>query len=515
MSLSLSFSLPPDLPPLPATVVTKDRQIVDTANSVWQFRASSHGGKLLEIDWALLDQDILPAHLGSRACHLSKLYLVRKFQFSKGHTIRNHFEMLRRFFRWAVRSKHLDTGSEFGWGTLNHTIIRLFLDHGMSTGNKGNDFAMLRDFYAWGAFVGQFPEFDRQLALSIKEIRARGNVKGEAVRFHHPTKGPLDSAEQRVVIESVRNGDGAPEDRAVVMIHLELGPNPQSIARLRAYDLKKFEVKTVEDGHSHTHTRYQLALPRVKKRTEQRETVTRPISNELGRLLETLRKDEPDSFLFHWLDPDNPELDAGRAMRRFAEYGGLISPRTGEPLWLAPRRFRHTIATEMAREGASPEKIATVLDHTDLQNVNVYVEASSYVVDQVGDRFDQLFEPIARRFRGTIVDRPESVAPAKQVIPSVSAHLPLLNVGGIGMCGRDVRTDGLCNLAPPITCYGCEFFAAFRDGPHQEVLHALENVQADLKTSSDLRIPMQLDDVIGAARQLVAQIQSEAREGNQ
>jgi hypothetical protein len=35
----------------------------------------------------------------------------------------------------------------------------------------------------------------------------------------------------------------------------------------------------------------------------------------------------------------------------------------------------------MAREGASPEKIASVLDHTDLQNVEVYVETSSYILD--------------------------------------------------------------------------------------------------------------------------------------
>jgi hypothetical protein len=31
MSLSLAASLPSDLPPLPPTVVTKDRQIVDTS----------------------------------------------------------------------------------------------------------------------------------------------------------------------------------------------------------------------------------------------------------------------------------------------------------------------------------------------------------------------------------------------------------------------------------------------------------------------------------------------------
>jgi hypothetical protein len=168
----------------------------------------------------------------------------------------------------------------------------------------------------------------------------------------------------------------------------------------------------------------------------------------------------------------------------------------------------------MARKGASPEKIAGVLDHTDLQNVNVYIETSSYVIDQLGSSFDELFAPLARSFRGEIVDQHKPAMSTMKTVPSSSPLLPILNVGGIGMCGRDIRTEGLCNLAPPLTCYVCEFFAAFRDGPHDEVLLALENVQSELRTSSDIRIPMQLDDVICAARQLVAQIRTEAQEAN-
>ena len=243
MSLSPPTPLPPELPPLPATIVTKDRQVVDISSAVWQFRASSDGGKVIKINWDLLNQSIRPVILSERAYQLCKLHIARKFQFSKAHTIRADFGMFGRFLRWLGAGNHVESVRAFGWGALDHTMFRMYLEHGMTTGEKGNDFARVRDFYAWGAFVGQFPEFDRQLALSIKEIRARGNVKGAAVRFHHPTKGPLDAEEQRLVIESIRRGDGAPEDRAVVMIHLELGPNPQSVVRLRAHDLEKFEVK--------------------------------------------------------------------------------------------------------------------------------------------------------------------------------------------------------------------------------------------------------------------------------
>jgi integrase len=375
MSLSLPTPPPPGLPPLPATVVTKDRQIVDTSMEAWRFRVSNDGGRVVVIDWRSLNRHVHPIVLSQRAYQLCKLYIARKLQFSKGHTIRSDFGMFHRFLRWMAANNYLEKDRVFGWETLDHQLFRLYLAHGMSTGEKGNDFSRLRDFYAWGAFVGQFPEFDRQLALSVKEIRARGNVKGAAVRFQHPTKGPFDLAEQRVLIESIRNAGGAPEDRAIVMIHLELGPNSQSVVRLRVGDFQKFEIKTVENGESRAQTRYQVALPRVKKRKEHWETIARPISYELGRLLETLKKNDMNSFLFHWLHENNPEADVARAMRRFADQCDLLSTRTGSRLQLSPRRFRYTLATEMAREGASPEKIAGVLDHTDLQNVSVYVHA--------------------------------------------------------------------------------------------------------------------------------------------
>lgn len=387
----------------------------------------------------------------------------------------------------------------------------------MTTSAKGNDFARLRDFYHWGAFVQNLPGFDSQVALALKSVRAQENVKGSAVRFGDVLKGPLDSTEQKLLIHAVRAEKGSARDRAVVMVHLELGLNPHATVRMKNDDLLKFTVKTVDRGLSVMMIRYQLAVPRVKKRTEHRETKVRPISSELGQVLEQLRTGTGEGALFHWLDDSNPEREIAVAMHRFVQEARIISPRTGELLRLTPRRFRYTLGTEAAREGAAPAKIAELLDHSDLQNVDVYVEASSYVVDQLGKNFDEVFEPIARRFRGKFVDSHTEPAfsgvPAK-IIPPTSLHLPLLpiDVGGIGMCGRDVRKDGLCRLAPPLTCYPCEFFAAFRDGPHAQVLQALERITDELKRSSDLRIPMQLEEVVGAARQLVAQIAADRKD---
>jgi integrase len=511
----------PPLPPLPAVraqVITKDRQIVDTTGEVWSFRASTDGGRLLSMDW----KSVLPVacrlSVSDRPVHILKIYLAYRLTFSKGMTVWNDFVMFRRFFRWyaaAARSAGANSYAPFDWSLVTEEIFRAFLEHGLSTASKGNDFARMREMYFWGAFGVQLPEFDRDLALALKTIRAQGNIKGAAVRFRDPLKGPLDSDEQRIVIQAIAAGAGTQFDRALLMLHLELGLNPQSAARMKNHDLRVFETKIVDGGRSRTIAKYQIQMPRVKKRKEFRETRTRPVSDQLGQLLVELQKGKPGDPLFHWLPPDSPEEGINQAMARFATAARLISPRTRSQLHLTPRRFRSTLATEMAREGASRARIAEVLDHTDLQNVGVYVEAASYVVDQLGEQFDRIFDPLLQRFRGRIVDSHTRSAfpgvPPKS-IPGELVHLPTapLNLGGIGMCGRDVHKDGLCRLAPPLTCYPCEFFAAFRTGPHAEVLAALEHIAGAMKPVSDSRIPLQLEDVMAAIRQLLAQIAQES-----
>jgi len=67
---------------------------------------------------------------------------------------------------------------------------------------------------------------------------------------------------------------GTDRDGAVVMLHLELGHNPNASARLRNKDFVRFETNAA--------AAYQVEVPRVKKRTSRRETRSRPISATLG-----------------------------------------------------------------------------------------------------------------------------------------------------------------------------------------------------------------------------------------
>ena len=195
-------------------------------------------------------------------------------------------------------------------------------------------------------------------------------------------------------------------------------------------------------------------------------------------------------------------------MQRWVRAIDLVSPRTGEILILNPRRLRYTLATEMARQGASRRKIADVLDHTDLQNVEVYIEASSYVADQVGSKLGPRLDPKVQRFMGKVATPGQHAASSgvpRQVVPGSALQLPVLplEMPGVGLCGSKA---GLCDKSPPLHCYTCDKFEAWPDGPHDRVAAAIEEqIATEWDGDADIRIPQQLIDALLAIRQLQQQ----------
>ena len=325
-----------DLPALPASVVSLDGQVVGADQASWLLRSSADGGKLLALKWSRLDDSAI---LTQRARYLVKLFLADKISRKKARTIENDFRMFFRFQGWLWSIHRVS----FEWSDLTEGIARGYLTHGLKrTADKGNDFSRLRTFYRWGV-ARQHTDFDPELLRVLRAITAAGNAKGHHVRFRDTVKGPFSPDELLLISNAISAGRGTDEDRAIVMLHLELGHNPNASARLRNKDLIRYET---EAGIS-----YHLGIPRVKKRTALRETKRRPISRKLGHLLENLRTGASEDTLLHWLSPMNPEGAINRMMRRFVRAASLTSPRTNRPLVINARRFRFSIATHMAEEG--------------------------------------------------------------------------------------------------------------------------------------------------------------------
>lgn len=501
------------LPPVPARIVSFDGQLVNTNRPVWAVRSAADGGKMFSINWELLEQISADGRriFSERACQLMKLYIADCLVRRKPTTTYVYFASFLRFGRWLAEKPEWHAAvcgpAGFDWSSYDEELARAVHDWGVrETASNGDYFRHLRIFYRWGT-ARQHAGFNLETARILDATKAKLHPVGHHVRFRHPTKGPFSPAEKAQILQAIRAQKGQDTDRALVMLHLELGLHPKAAARLYNRDLRQI--------HSSEGTIYQLDVPRVKKRGAERETRRRPVSPQLGQLLARLQQGAPDDHLLYWLSAHYPEGDISSFMKRWANEAALISPRTGERLYLNPRRFRYTLATHLAEEGASRFHLALVLDHSDLKYVDVYTETTSTIATQVATATDAFLEPLVHRFLGKIVDTGREPAfpnlGVNQLVPAATPHLtlPVLNTGGVGLCGRDVVRDGLCQLFPPLSCYLCPSFAALRAGPHRELLASIQAFLAAHEEVMDPRIAAQFGQVQQAIQELLARVETE------
>ncbi len=493
-----------DLPPIPQRIFSRDGTVVETLTSVWRLTSASKIGLKYQLNWNLLDQVGTTPLLTVRARHLLQLHLADRITKKTAGTVRGDYKHMLRFVRWlatCATDRALGVNFQgFNWSNLDEGLASAFLAWGMKhTAEKGNHFVCLRAFYGWGV-ARSYSDFHWDTLHQLQSISTVGNAKGHHVRFRHPVKGPFSSDELFQIRKALQAKKGTDQDRAIIMLHLELGLNPYASVQITNADFRRYEIEQV--------ITYQVDVPRIKKRTIHREVKRRPISDTLGQLLEQVQQGEPNDQLLHWLPPGAPELGIRKAMRRFVKAAGIVSSHTQMMLSMTPRRFRTSLATHLAAQGASNFHIAEILDHTDLQNVRVYTQTVPSIADQVAAATDPIVQPLVRRFLGKIADSFEAVScqgSSQQIIPAFAPHLPLplLNAGGVGSCGKK---DGLCRLLPPLSCYLCPCFVAFRSGPHQEMLSTLLTFLQHSEELADGRIKRQLDDVCLAIREVLAQL---------
>lgn len=495
-----------DLPPVPQRILSRSGTVVETLTSVWHLTSAAQAGRKYQLDWDLLNQWGSAPLLTRRARHLLQLYLADRVTRKAAGTARANYNCLICFVRWLATNANdraLGVNSQsINWSDLTEGLAHAFLEWGMKhTAEKGDLFACLRSFYGWGVARG-YPDFRWEIWCQLQSIKVVSHATGHHVRFRHPVKGPFSPDELFQIRNALQQQKGTDRDRALVMLHLELGLNPHASVQITNADLKRYENKHQVE--------YQVDVPRIKKRTIHREVKRRPISNNLGQLLEQLQQGASDGLLLHWLPSGAPDVAITHAMHRFVKAAGIVSPRTHTLLSMTPRRFRTSLATHMAAQGASNFHIAEILDHTDLQNVGVYTQTTSSIADPVAAAIDPIVQPLVQRFLGKIADSAQTHADqetSQQIIPAFAPHLPLpmLNTGGVGSCGKK---DGICRLLPPLSCYLCPSFVAFRYGPHQEMLSALLTFLQSEETLVDERIKRQLDDVCLAIREVLSQVRT-------
>jgi len=373
------------------------------------------------------------------------------------------------------------------------------------------------------------PGVTDEVAALLKGWRLRGNRKGEAVKKLDVNLGPLSDIELQALVEGLfqgyETGVVCLSDLAMSLLECRSGRRPVQLTHLKILDI---------DSNDETSGGTRLIqIPRAKQReTEFRSSFSRfPISMDLLKVLvaqagaaekmfETVLKRRlcPEERKLVPLFPDrklvrsyseSPTFRSDLAGDWFHQQSGNVtstlkrvvrqldvrSERTGERLNINATRLRYTIGTRAAREGYGEQVIAELLDHSDIQNVGVYVKNIPEHLDAIDAAVGHELAMYARAFAGILVDR-ESEAQRGDDLASRVRH----NGCGVGTCASYAH----CSAAVPVPCYTCIHFQPWLEGPHLEVLtNLLSERQRVLSATNDKTIAAINDRTIAAVAEVV------------
>lgn len=358
------------------------------------------------------------------------------------------------------------------------------------------------------------PGVEPECATYLLKKKKPGNEKGRAVRTRNPFNGPLSEEEVAALYSAANAAYGRGElplwTLLLTRLLLACGGRISQYASLKLGD---FDCATLV-----------LSLPQVKNSLEQTRSrlLLFDISPQTGRLITDyingLRAEGyDDSSAFFPEDlvmPRGPrkqrrtieDLFFGHCVpsslsSRFTILMAEIAPPTSRldfaPMPLTPKRFRYTFGTRLAEEGASEVVIANRMDHADLQHVKVYVSASPKIVENIDKTMGALLAPLARAFKGQIVEDEEHTA-NKGALGSRIIDFRI-SKDPVGSCAGKGRS---CAFNKPVACYTCFRFEPWLDAPHEKVLHRLEAERE--KWSTDDRMKAVNDEPIRAVQEIIS-----------
>lgn len=353
----------------------------------------------------------------------------------------------------------------------------------------------------------------------LKQVRIKGNAKGVAVLTFDAKTGPFTDIELEAIQSAFNSafaqGDVSLGDYMLGWMFMLLGQRPVQYALLKVCDITSGRAK---DG-SET---YVVKMPRVKQQEagHRNSFKERLLTPQIGALLVKYAKaveaqfsgvlqDPTQAPLFPQLNERSPHPEGFEFHRTAAALGrslvgmfhclNVVSERTGQPMHIAPTRFRRTIGTRAATEGHGELIIAELLDHNDTQNVGVYVQATPGILTRIDQAIALQMAPLAQAFAGVYISDEKHAIRGTDPSSRIVAPQATKSFTPVGNCGK----YGFCGFMAPIACYTCPNFQAWLDGPHEALLVHLVAEQARLLTNTDARIASVNNRTILAVAQVV------------
>ena len=318
----------------------------------------------------------------------------------------------------------------------------------------------------------------------LEETKTRGNKKGNAVRTMDPKRGPFSELELRGILDASARayalGECSLDDFVLLHLMVAIGARPGQLAALKCRDFRETRDK-------HGLPSWTLEVPRLKQRgrAPRKDFIERPVIKHVARLLKSWIAAVGDMQELAPIPPadrplfptrarvqSQPDMhmhatatELGDRLKAMVERLGVISERTGEPINVNTLRFRYTLGTRAGEEGYGERVIASMLDHTDTQNVQVYVGRSSSIIERLDRAVALRLGPIAQAFMGTLVAEEQTAKRGGDPAARITNDA----LKGIGTCGH----YGFCAELAPIACYTCVNFQPWVNAPHENLMNRL------------------------------------------
>lgn len=352
------------------------------------------------------------------------------------------------------------------------------------------------------------------------------NKKGEVVRRRDQVKGPFTDIELQSFLEACYRaydkGNIDITQLAMALLISATGRRPLQISQMKISDIRRLKVN--ENSYS-----YVISIPRIKQGLGFREAFRNfQVTKELYDLLRkqcdlsiektrsTLKRELTDKELGNtplFISMQKLEsfkinnelreifvsdkaheysVKINKTLTFIAKTENIISERTYERLNVNPRRFRYTVGTRAAREGASELVIAELLDHSTTQYTGVYVEFNADHVARIEEAVGNQMQKYAGFFQGKI-QGDNSIKKNELAIRDLSGEV----TGACGGCKS-------CQANVPVPCYTCHHFRPFIDAPHIELRdHLLKQRERIMTDTNDETMSKTLDRTIMAVEEVV------------
>lgn len=395
--------------------------------------------------------------------------------------------------------------------------------------------AYVRGFVRQMRLLGLDKHIDDAVYKLTDQWTLQGNVKGVAVLTLDPETGPFSDLEFEAIglhaAHKYAEGKLTTSEYACLSMFKASGRRATQIASIKCKDFSYSSKYTCSPA-------YVVLIPKAKVRGGKFRSTLKPyalansvaqvvelhikeltdkVENALGRKITPEEKGElplfiggstveelqsigPDS-LIDYLKSELPHIktnDLTNKLNRAVKKLKIISERTGKPLKSTGYRFRYTLGTRAAREGAGTLTIANLLDHSDTQNVQVYVANTPEHAVHISKIMNQPLARYASAFAGKLVED-EVEANTEN---TGAARIPCREKDcDVGSCS----SNSFCQNYAPIACYVCPKFLPWAHAPHHLILEWLVEERERLKvdTSGDMQIVSINDRVILAVCQVI------------